>query len=146
MRSVIFESWGDELIVGRGISRRVGDLRALVALGERGERVGVATFDVDGDAAELVTLDALRSGAGVGRALVDGVAAAARAAGARRLIVMTTNDNLRALRFYQRYGFRLVALRPEAVDEARRLVKPSIPSVGEDGIPIRDEIDLELDL
>jgi ribosomal protein S18 acetylase RimI-like enzyme len=132
--------------VGRGISRRVGDLRALVAIDEHGERVGVATFDVGGQVAELVTLDALRRGAGVGRALLDGVAAAARAAGAHRLIVITTNDNLRALRFYQRYGFRLVSLRAGAVDEARRVVKPSTPSVGEEGIPIRDEIDLALDL
>jgi ribosomal protein S18 acetylase RimI-like enzyme len=145
MRSVIFESWGDELIVGRGVSRRVGDLRALVAL-SGDKRVGLATYDVAGDVAELITLDALRQGAGVGRALVDGVAAAAREAGAQRLIVMTTNDNLRALRFYQRYGFRLVGLRPGAVDEARRVVKPSIPLVGQDGIAIRDEIDLALEL
>ena len=74
-------------------------------------------------------------------ALIEAVAATARAAGARRLRVMTTNDNLRALRLYQRTGFRLEALRPGAVDAARER-KPSIPLTGEDGIPVRDELDL----
>ncbi len=54
---------------------------------------------------------------------------------------MTSNDNLRALRFYQRRGFRLKELRPGAVDEARRL-KPQIPLGGAEGIPMREEIEL----
>jgi hypothetical protein len=49
------------------------------------------------------------------------------------------------LRFYQRRGFRLAALRPGAVDETRR-AKPSLPLTGDYGIPIHDEIDLTLDL
>jgi hypothetical protein len=65
-----------------------------------------------------------------------------RAAGVEILPVTTTNDNLNALRFYQRRGFRITEVRPRAVDDARRL-KPSIPIVGEYGIPIRDEIELE---
>ena len=60
--------------------------------------------------------------------------------------MLTTNDNTGALRFYQRASFRLAALRPGAVDEARGTVKPSIPATGADGIAIRDEIDLVLDL
>ena len=58
---------------------------------------------------------------------------------------MTTNDNLPALGLYQRHGFRLVALHPGAVDRAR-LVKPSIPALGHPGIPMRDELVLELRL
>jgi ribosomal protein S18 acetylase RimI-like enzyme len=56
--------------------------------------------------------------------------------------VTTTNDNLNALRFYQRRGFRIMGVHPGAVNEARRL-KPSIPAIGAYGIPICDEIDLE---
>ena len=93
-----------------------------------------------------MSIDALRADAGVGRRLLDAVAATARAAGAERLVVMTTNDNLVALRFYQRAGFRLAELRPGAVDEARAALKPSIPETGNDGIPLRDEIDLVLEL
>ena len=55
---------------------------------------------------------------------------------------MTTNDNLSALRFYQRRGFRLVKIWPGAVDAARKSLKPTIPQVGQNGIPIHDEIDL----
>ena len=57
--------------------------------------------------------------------------------------MITTNDNLNALRFYQKRGFELVAVHPHAVDEARR-IKLEIPMLGEDEIPIRDEIELEM--
>jgi hypothetical protein len=59
--------------------------------------------------------------------------------------LITTNDNLNALRFYQKRGFRLAALYPGAVDESRT-IKPQIPLVGENGIPLHDEIRLELAL
>jgi ribosomal protein S18 acetylase RimI-like enzyme len=144
LREVLAERWGGDEVQGRGRSWRPGELDALVAV-EHGERIGAATFAVAGEEAELVTLDALAPGRGAGRALVDAVAAAAREAGASRLRVMTTNDNLRALRLYQRAGFRFEALRPGAVDAARER-KPSIPATGADGIPIRDELDLVLDL
>jgi hypothetical protein len=58
----------------------------------------------------------------------------------------TTSDNLDQLRFYQGRRFRIVALRAAAVDEARRDLKPEIPKVGSFGIPMRDELDLVLDL
>jgi Acetyltransferase (GNAT) family len=64
----------------------------------------------------------------------------------RRLWVVTTNDNVDALRFYQRRGFRLAALRPGAVDESRRTLKPEIPAIGDQGIPLRDELELEIRL
>lgn len=78
--------------------------------------------------------------AGTGTALVEAVARVAGDAGARRLRLVTTNDN--ALRFYQRRGFRLAELHVGAVDEARRL-KPTIPTIGDHGIPLRDELVLE---
>jgi hypothetical protein len=59
---------------------------------------------------------------------------------------VTTNDNVNALRFYQRRGFRLSELRAGAVDEARRQRKPSIAPVADNGIPIRDELELVIDL
>ena len=70
---------------------------------------------------------------------------AAREAGCGRVWLITTNDNLRALRFYQRRGFRLVAVHPDALERSREL-KPSIPEIGLDGIPLRDELELELTL
>ena len=146
LRATIQERWGDEIVAGRGRVRTLHELPAIVAVDDSGERVGFATYVVEGPLAEIVSIDALRTGAGVGRRLLDAIAASARAAGAERLLVMTTNDNLPALRFYQRAGFRLAELRPGAVDEARATLKPSIPQTGIDEIPLRDEIDLVLEL
>jgi GNAT superfamily N-acetyltransferase len=77
--------------------------------------------------------------------LLGAVEEVARAQGCRRLRLVTTNNNLRALLFYQRAGFRLVALMPGAVEESRKL-KPSIPELDAAGLPISDELHLELPL
>src|SRR5205823_203307 len=104
---------------------------------------GLATFRFTADDCELVTLDALRPREGIGSALLDGVAALAAQRGCRRVWLITTNDNLTAIRFYQRRGMRLVAVHAGAVDEARQ-IKLSIPMTGEHGIPIRDELEFKL--
>ena len=108
--------------------------------------VGAATYVVDGDSCELLTLHAQHQFAGVGTALVEAVVEVAREAGCRRLWVVTTNDNVDALRFYQRRGFRLTEVRPGAVDMSRESLKPEIPLVGAHGIPLRDELELEFQL
>jgi GNAT superfamily N-acetyltransferase len=108
--------------------------------------VGVATYVVDGRDCELLTLHSQQQFAGVGTALVEAVVRAAGQAGCRRLWVVTTNDNVDALRFYQRRGFRLAQLRPRAVEVFRETLKPEIPLVGAHGIPLRDELELEMTL
>jgi DNA-3-methyladenine glycosylase I len=140
LRGVLRERWGSEEIAGRGRLLPFDELHAMVAIDEL-VRLGVATYVLEGASAEIVTLDSFHEGHGIGSGLIEAVADAAREAGARELFVMTTNDNLRALRLYQRRGFHLHELRAGAVERARHL-KPSIPMLGNDGIPIRDEIDL----
>ena len=137
------ELWGD-IVVSRGRVHDASELPGFVAE-EGGAPVGLLTYRVDGDDCEVVTIDAFPQGSGAGTALIEAAAGAARTAGCRRLWLITTNDNLRALRFYQRRGFRLAALHRGALDRSREL-KPSIPEVGLDGIPLRDELELELDL
>lgn len=119
-------------------------LPALVAEYE-GKRVGLLTYQVEGDAWEVVTIDAIAPTIGAGAALLKAVTDRARAARARRVWLITTNDNTHGLRFYQRNGFDLVAVHRNAVERARRL-KPSIPVTGNDGIVIRHELELELRL
>ena len=133
----------------RGKLVDVLDGQALVATkGE--EPVGLVSWRVDagGAAAEvralLVTAEA--RGQGAGRALIDAAADALREAGVRRAWLVTTNDNLAALALYQKAGWRLSALRAGAVDESRRTIKPGLPEIGEHGIPLRDELELELEL
>ncbi|HEX5501318.1 MAG TPA: GNAT family N-acetyltransferase [Thermomicrobiales bacterium] len=134
------DEWDGETMVGGGRTHRLDRLAALLAW-DGAARAGAATYAVAGDDCELVSINATPAGRGIGSALLAAVEAAARAAGCRRVRLVTTNDNLDALRFYQRRGYRLVALRPGAVDEARRL-KPAIPAVGAHGIPLRDELEL----
>jgi GNAT superfamily N-acetyltransferase len=134
------ESGGSDIVIGGGRELRPAELPALVAEAD-GERAGLATYQVTDRDCELVSLDALTIGAGIGSALVEGVADVASAAGCTRLHVITTNDNLPALRLYQRHGFVLAAVRPGAVDLARRR-KPEISATGHAGIPIRDELEL----
>jgi GNAT superfamily N-acetyltransferase len=116
------------------------DAAALPALIAE-NRQGLATYRLHGRDAELVTLDAVPPGAGIGTALIEALSTRLRAEGCERLWATTTNDKLSALRFYLRRGFRLIQVRPGAVDDARKR-KPSIPMVGEHGIPIHDELDL----
>jgi ribosomal protein S18 acetylase RimI-like enzyme len=108
--------------------------------------VGVATYVVDGDGCELLTLHAATRLAGIGSALLAEVTHIARDAGCTWLWVVTTNDNIEALRFYQRRGFRLALIRPGAVDRSRDELKPEIPESGAFHIPMHDELQLEMEL
>ena len=106
-----------------------------------GRLVGVATWDFDGRQAELLSLAVAREHRGEGLAgqLLEAVVGAATADGCEALRLVTTNDNLDAVRLYQRHGLRLVEVRAGAVDRARQL-KPGIPLIGEHGIPMHDEL------
>jgi RimJ/RimL family protein N-acetyltransferase len=92
----------------------------------------------------IVSLDSLVENMGLGTALLRALRDLVRAQGGRRVWLITTNDNTRALRFYQKRGFKLIALHMDAIKRSRQL-KPEIPATGIDGIPIRDELELELD-
>jgi ribosomal protein S18 acetylase RimI-like enzyme len=140
------EPFVDAHLGGRMQARR-GEVHDVLALpgfvAERdGEPVGLVTYRLENGECELASIAALERRAGIGSALLDAVLQAV--AGCKRIWVVTTNDNLEALRFYQRRGFVLSALRRGAVDEARERLKPQISTVGEFGIPLRDEIQLEL--
>ena len=142
LKQQLIRLWGTAQLVSRGHIHEAAELPAFVC--EDGEEpVGVVTYEIRDQQCELVTLNAFEDGRGAGSALLAAVADEATARGCIRLWLMTTNDNLRALAFYQRRGLRLAALYPGAVDETRR-IKPSIPLVAENGIPIRDELELEL--
>ena len=115
---------------------------ALVA--EDGERLaGVLTYVLGARECEILTLHTAAQWRGTGTALIETVEQIARDAGCTRLWVLTTNDNVDALRFYQRRGFRFAALNAGAVDRSRAQLKPEIPEHGKHGIPIRDELVLE---
>jgi len=141
MESRLERLFAGDVVVSRGRVHRPQELPGFVAV-TGGDRVGLATYDIRGSECELVTLDALLPWRGIGTALLAAVEERARRAGCTRLWLITTNDNVDALRFYQRRGFACAALHRNAIDESRRR-KPTIPAVGHYSIPIRDEIEME---
>ncbi len=106
------------------------------------ENIGLITVHIGERECEITTLDSLLESIGVGTALVEAVEDWAREAGIERLWLVTTNDNLAALKFWQKRGYELVTVHRNAIAVARR-IKPQIPITGLDGITIRDEIELE---
>jgi GNAT superfamily N-acetyltransferase len=134
--------WGSTCVARLGELVDAARLPGFVAQ-DADDRIGLLTYASGPDAVEVVTLQSLAEGRGVGTALMDAVLAEATARGASRLWLVTTNDNVRALGFYQRWGMQLVRLVRGGVDRSR-LVKPSIPVVGQLGIPRHHELELEL--
>jgi GNAT superfamily N-acetyltransferase len=134
----------DEHLGGRRQARR-GEIIDVLAPGlglVAGDATGLLTYRVDDDGLELTAIAAQPSGQGTGTALVAALVVVARGLDVARLWVVTTNDNIDALAFYERRGFRLNGVRAGAVDAARTTLKPTIPLIGQHGIEMHDEIDL----
>lgn len=144
LRRFWIEYWGGDEMVTRGRVYRPEQLEGFVAE-EQGEWLGLLTFVIEGGECEITSLDSLREGQGLGTLLIQKALEEARARGCRRLFLITTNDNLHALGFYQRRGFEIVSVYRGAVNESRK-IKPGIPWVGMNNIPLRDEIELEIGL
>lgn len=141
------EEWGAAPQAVRGQLFYPHALPGLIAEDDEAHIVGIATYrQLDPATCELATLNSLRVGLGIGGALINAVADTAKAQGCTKLVVVTTNDNWQALRFYQRRGFVLSAVRIGAVNRSRQTLKPQIPLLSNDDIPIRDELELELNL
>lgn len=144
LRQFWVEHWGGEEMITRGNIYRPEQLDGFV-IEDGGEWIGLITFFIkDGDC-EVTSLDSLREGQGIGSKLIERMIEEARARKCKRLFLITTNDNLNALGFYQKRGFEIVTIYRGAINESRK-IKPGIPLVGYNNIPLRDEIELEISL
>jgi len=138
------KEWGSSLIVTRGKVHDANVLPGYIAF-ENSKPVGLLLYTIDTNDCEIISLYSLVERRGIGTALINAVKDFAKTSACTRVWVITTNDNVAALRFYQKRGFRFVAVYPNALEESRKL-KPEIPLTGKDGIPLRDEIELEMEL
>jgi DNA-3-methyladenine glycosylase I len=148
IREELIRNWGSTQISSLGRWYDADILPGFIAARRDGvERVGLLTHTppVAGEGCEVITLSSRIENAGVGSLLLAAAVKASEAAGCSRVFLTTTNDNLRAIGFYQRRGWHLVAVHRGAMDRARE-IKPSIPLMGHYGIPLRDEIELETTL
>jgi ribosomal protein S18 acetylase RimI-like enzyme len=139
--SLLTEHRGSARSVSRGRLYQADELPGFIAA-QKDKPIGLITYNIDAKECEITTINSLVERQGVGSALVDAVKGVAITAKCKRLWLITTNDNTAALKFWQKRGFQLAAIYPGAVIKSR-LVKPEIPLTGNDGIPIRDEIELE---
>jgi len=139
----IIEHWGADVVVAHQTLFLPAQLPGIKVESE-GQVVGLITFQVIGSSCEIITIDSLQTGQGTGSKLIEMVKEVAIRAGCHRLWLVTTNNNINAIRFYQKRGFRICAVHPDAVDYSR-MIKPEIPLVDEkNGIPILDELELEM--
>lgn len=136
------DRWGASRVASKGVLHDVPSLPGFIAL-DSDKQVGLLTYQIKDGELEIVTLDSLEENIGIGSALITKAVETAQLEGCNRVWLITTNDNTPALRFYQKRGFRLVAIHLNALNNSRKL-KPEIPQIGLDGIPLRDEIELEL--
>ena len=144
LRQFWVDHWGGQIMVTRGNIYRPEQLDGFV-VEEGREWTGLITFLVKDNEMEITSLDSLREGQGLGTKLIDWVVEEARKQKCKRVFLITTNDNIYALGFYQRRGFELAAVHRGAVNESRK-IKPSIPLMGINNIPLRDEIEMEIRL
>ncbi|MEE6188328.1 GNAT family N-acetyltransferase [Niabella digestorum] len=140
IRQLFLERWGSDFMISRGKKHRVADLESFLYI-EDNDIKGLLTFTIENEAIEIVSLDSFSEGHGVGTALVAAIIDFYKSGHHKKLWLATTNDNTRALRFYQKRGFTITAIHLNAIEDARK-IKPSIPLVGYDGIPILHEIEL----
>ncbi len=144
IKTVFNRRWGGDFIVTRGKSHKPETLDGFIAEVD-GEKRGLITFKVASDGIEIVSLDSFLKKRGIGTKLISRIMSLAKAQKIRRVWLITTNDNLNALGFWQKRGFCLNKIYPNALEISRKL-KPGIPFTGEDNIPLRDEIELEIRL
>ena len=138
---MIEKEWASNKVVSREKVYFIDQLPGFIAI-HKDKRVGLLTYKINNKECEIITLNSLIENRGIGSDLLDKIEKFSSSIGCKRIWLITTNDNLNALRFYQKKGYNLSAFYRNAMERARQL-KPEIPSIGLNGIPIRDEIELE---
>jgi GNAT superfamily N-acetyltransferase len=128
----------DTMVVASG-TYKIHDLKGVVALTPQDKVVGLITYAVHGNALEIISLDATPENQGTGSALLAEAEKRAIEDGLTMMVLTTTNDNLNAMQFYMKRGYRMTKIIRGAVDRAREK-KTSIPVVGQAGIPLHDEV------
>jgi ribosomal protein S18 acetylase RimI-like enzyme len=136
------EAFANATVARKGRMIDASVLPGFVAT-EGARLVGLLTYDVVDSECEVVAIISTEEGRGIGRALMDAVREHAVVAGCRRLWLITTNDNTRAFRFYQRWGMDLCAFYRHGARRSRK-VKPSLPDRGADSIPLDHELEFEM--
>ncbi|WP_125703231.1 GNAT family N-acetyltransferase [Lacticaseibacillus daqingensis] len=138
-RKYFIDHWLSETLIVSSGDYHFADLNGLIALEPDDTVVGLITFAIHGNAMAIVSLNSVRGGRGIGKRLLALAENRARMIGLTKMDVSVMNDNLQALGFFQRQGYRLTKIIRGSIDIARQR-KPEIPFIGADDIPLHDEV------
>jgi ribosomal protein S18 acetylase RimI-like enzyme len=141
LSTLMLKTWHTVEIITRGKLYPVIELEGLVATQDN-ELIGFVLYRYENSECEVVVLQSLEEGQGIGTKLMLEVISIAKDKGCTRVWLITTNDNIHAMHFYQRLGFSFSALYRNAMEISRQM-KPQIPLLGHDGIPLKHEIEFE---
>ena len=144
VQPIIEETWGSPLLA---INGKLWDSRTMpgyVAICDT-TVLGYLLYEFHDDVCEIMALQSVAQNIGIASALIECVKQTAKESNTNKVIVQTSNDNIHAIRFYQKRGFTIREVRIGALEISRQL-KPSIPVIGKDGIPLRDEIEFEIEV
>ena len=144
INSFIQEHWYSTEMVLRGQIVDMTTVAGIVAY-EDEKIIGLLTYEIKNGECEILSLDSLVQNKGIGSRLIDCVYRVAKKATCSRIKLITTNDNINAIKFYQKRGFDMVRIYRNALDISRK-IKPSIPIIGDFGIPLKHEIEFEMNL
>lgn len=142
INSFISEHWFSTDMIIRSTIIDMTKVDGIVAL-ENDDIIGLLTYTIHENVCEITSLDSLLEGKGIGTTLINKLLSIAKEVNCNKVIVVATNDNINAIRFYQKRGFDMAQLYHNALDVSRKM-KPSIPLTGDNGIPLKHEIEFEI--
>jgi N-acetylglutamate synthase-like GNAT family acetyltransferase len=143
VKKLFIQYWGGDICVSRGKVQKVDDFTGGFIAKTQEQNTGFIAYTITGTELEITNLISLKENMGRGSQLVEAVIDLAKKQMIRRVCLTTTNDNLNGLGFWQKRGFQLIRVYPNAMEYTRKL-KPAVPLIGENGIPLRDELELEM--
>ncbi len=141
---IITKEWGSIFVISKGVKYNVSNLPGYLALLDN-KIVGIITFFITKNNYEIITLNSFKKNKGIGTILIDKIKKNAKKNNINKINLITTNDNINAITFYQKQGFDIKSINLNSIIESRKL-KPEIPETGNFGIPIKHEIVFELDI
>ena len=140
--SEIIGGWGSDILVSRGKAYRTEDLDGILAYDEE-KIIGLGLYYIKDKECEIVLMETFLQNKGIGTQIIEKIKEIAKTQNCKRIWLITSNDNIDAIKFYQRKGFCFANIYIKAMDESRK-IKPEIPLIGNYGLPIKDEIEFEL--
>ena len=143
IKELYSRTWSGDICVSRGKVQKVDDFTGGFVAETGGQNAGFVTYTITGQEVEITGLVSLKEKSGIGSALVKAVIDLAKKQKLQKVCLVTTNDNLNGIGFWQKWGFKLIKVYPGSMEYVRK-IKPAVPFIGENGIPLRDELELEM--